>query len=80
MEKAATLPLPMHNDTTYQAALELTNGPEDAKEQRALEFETTFCYRQAIGELVFAMTICRLDICPALIKLAQYAKNPAKCH
>jgi hypothetical protein len=80
LEKAANLPVPMRNDTTYQAALELTNGPDEAKEQRALEHEMTFSYRQAIGELIFAMTICRLDISPALIKLAQYSQNPAKCH
>jgi hypothetical protein len=39
-----------------------------------------FSYRQAIGELIFAMTICRLDISPAVIKLSQYSEAPAKCH
>jgi hypothetical protein len=26
------------------------------------------------------MTLCRLDIAPAVIKLSQYSTNPAKCH
>ncbi len=39
-----------------------------------------FSYRQAIGELIFAMTICRLDISPAVIKLSQYLEAPTKCH
>jgi hypothetical protein len=39
-----------------------------------------FSYHQAIGELIFAMTICQLDISPAVIKLSQYSQSPAKCH
>ena len=39
-----------------------------------------FSYRQAIGELIFAMTICRIDISAAIIKLSQYAANRAKSH
>ena len=26
------------------------------------------------------MTVCRIDICPAVIKLSQYSQRPAKCH
>jgi hypothetical protein len=39
-----------------------------------------FNYRQVIGEAIFAMTLCRLDIAPAIIKLSQYSTNPAECH
>ena len=39
-----------------------------------------FGYRQAIGELVYPMTICRPDISAAVIKLSQYSAKPAKCH
>ncbi len=56
-EKAATLAVPMKNDMAFQADLELSNGPDDPKEQRKLEHEMQFSYRQAIGELIFAMTL-----------------------
>jgi hypothetical protein len=39
-----------------------------------------FSYCQAIGELIFAMTICQLDISPAVIKLSQYSQAPGKYH
>ena len=39
-----------------------------------------FNYQQAIGELIFAMTVCWADISPAVIKLSQYISNPARCH
>jgi hypothetical protein len=76
----ANLPIPMRNDSTYQANLKLSYGPEDVKEQQELETQMGFSYRQAIGELIFAMTICRLDISPAVIKLSQYSEAPARCH
>jgi hypothetical protein len=38
-----------------------------------------FNYRQVIGETIFAMTLCQLDIAPAIIKLSQYSTNPAQC-
>jgi hypothetical protein len=79
-EHTANLPIPMHNSSTYQANLELFYGPKDVKEQQELETQMEFSYRQAIGELIFAMTICRLDISPAVIKLSQYSEAPTKCH
>jgi hypothetical protein len=79
-EHTANLPIPMRNDSTYQANLKLSYGPEDVKEQQELETQMGFSYRQAIGELIFAMTICRLDISPAVIKLSQYSEAPARCH
>ena len=39
-----------------------------------------FNYRQAIGELIFAMVTCRPDISFPLIKLSQYSANPARVH
>jgi hypothetical protein len=79
-EKHANKPIPMRNDSTYLAELELTEGPSDPADQRALEQQMGFNYRQVIGEAIFAMTLCRLDIAPAIIKLSQYSSNPAKCH
>jgi hypothetical protein len=70
----------MRNVSVYQANLELSYGPKDIKEQRELKTQMGFIYPQAMGELIFAMSICRLDISPAVIKLSQYFHAPAKCH
>jgi hypothetical protein len=37
-----------------------------------------FSSRQGIGELIFALTICRMDISIAIITLSQLSKQPAK--
>jgi hypothetical protein len=79
-EKASNRPVPMRNDAAYQATLELATAPETEKEQRQLETAMGFSYRQAIGELIFALTICRPDIAVPVIKLAQYASRPAPEH
>jgi hypothetical protein len=79
-EKHANKPIPMRNDSTYLASLELTDGTDDIKEQQELEKQMGFKYRQVIGEAIFAMTLCRIDIAPAVIKLSQYSSQPAKCH
>jgi ribosome-binding protein aMBF1 (putative translation factor) len=42
----ANKPIPMRNDSTYLATLELTDGPEDIKEQEKLERQMGFKYRQ----------------------------------
>ena len=39
-----------------------------------------FSYRQAIGELIYAMVTCRPDISFPLIKLSQYSANPSAEH
>jgi hypothetical protein len=49
-EHTANLPIPMRNDSTYQANLELSYGPEDVKEQQERETQMGFSYHQAIGE------------------------------
>ncbi len=79
-EKAADRPIPMRNDAAYQASLELATAPETEKEERELEKAMGFSYRQAIGELIFALTICRPDIAVPVIKLSQYASRPAVEH
>jgi hypothetical protein len=79
-EKAANLPLPMKTDTAYQAIIQLAEGPEDPKDQMLLEEAMGFSYRQGIGELIFALTICRIDISIAVITLSQYSASPAKEH
>ena len=79
-EHAATKPIPMRSDSKYHAELETTEGPDDPDQQQKLQHEMKFSYRQAIGELIFAMTTSRIDISAAVIKLSQYAARPAKCH
>ena len=39
-----------------------------------------FSYRQCIGELIYALTICRIDISIAVITLSQHSNNPAQIH
>jgi hypothetical protein len=70
----------MKSDSMYQAILQLTEGPESIKEQKQLEESMGFNYRQGIGELVFALTICRINILITIITLSQCSKRPAKEH
>ena len=77
---AHRLPIPIPDDKSFLHVLESATAPETEEEQRRLQLEMQFNYRQAIGELIFAMVTCRPDISFPLIKLSQYAQNPAKEH
>jgi hypothetical protein len=79
-KKADNLPLPMKSDSTYQAILQLAEGLVSLKDQQQLETTMGFSYRQGIGKLIFALTICRIDISIAIITLSQYSERPAKEH
>jgi hypothetical protein len=70
----------MRDDAAYQATLELATALETEKAQRDLEKAMGFSYRQAIGELIFALTICQPDIAAPVIKLSQHASRPALEH
>ena len=72
-------PIPMCNDTAYQAQLETAELPTTTTEIKQLH-NKFFNYRQAIGEAIYAMTVARTDIAYAVIKLSQYVANPAKLH
>ena len=37
-------------------------------------------YREAIGELIYTLIVCRVDISMAVITLSQYAFRPAQIH
>jgi hypothetical protein len=39
----------------------------------SMEHEMGFGYRQGIGELIYALVTCRLDISFSVIKLSQYS-------
>lgn len=75
-----TPPLPMRADPTYMAALQQTPLPATEKDKTDLQHAMGFNYRQAIGEAIYAQTICRIDISLPIITLAQYSSNPAKIH
>ena len=80
-EKAANRPIPVRDDAACQAILALATAPETEKEQREQEKAMGFSYRQASGEIIFALTICRPDIAvPVIIKLSQHASRPAPEH
>ena len=69
----------MLTDSTYQRSLENQDTPTDA-EINNLENEMGFGYRQAIGELIYALVTCRPDISYAVIKLSQYSTRPTRLH
>ena len=78
--KPTVNPIPMREDAAYQKILDHATGPDHESDREKLEQEMNFIYRQALGETLFAMITCRPDISYAVIKLAQFANNPAKEH
>ena len=72
-------PVPMNADNSYQRRIEQAPIPTE-DEIKALEKEMGFGYRQAIGELIYAMVTCRADISYATIKLSQYSTRPTRIH
>ena len=74
-----TFPLPMRSDNSFQRLLENQEIPTE-KEIKALENEMGFGYRQAIGELIYALCTCRPDISYPVIKLSQYSTRPTRIH
>ena len=72
--------LPMDSDTKHIRVLDNDIGPKDAIQHKALEESIGFKYRNATGELIFALITCRADIAFPVIKLTQYNSYPAKSH
>ena len=58
----------------------ITEGPIDPVERKHLEKQLGFKYHMAIGELIYALTICRLDISNSVITLLQHLANLVKKH
>ena len=81
-EPCRTPPTPFGADNQYQALIQTSRGPEDPKDALKLQKHMGFNYRQAIGELIYAYTICRIDIAiaVAVITLSQFSHHPAKVH
>ena len=78
-KNVSIFPIPMNNDSEYQRLLE-TAEPLEEKELKEVENEYGFTYRQGIGEILYALVTCRMDISYALIKLSQYSVKPARIH
>jgi dUTP pyrophosphatase len=76
----ANKPIPMHSDNKYIHSLEEAIPPQTEEEKTRIQHKMGFNYRQAIGELIYAMVTCRPDISYPLIKLSQYSANPAEEH
>lgn len=73
-------PIPIPVDKHFSRQLEEAQPPTTDEDKVKLQIKMKFNYRQAIGELIFAMVTCRPDISFPLIKLSQYASNPAQQH
>jgi deoxyuridine 5'-triphosphate nucleotidohydrolase len=71
--------VPMKDSTDYQRQLE-SSIPLTDQERDTLETKLGFTYRQAIGELIYALVTCRPDISFACIKLSQYSASPSLEH
>jgi hypothetical protein len=69
----------MNPDPKYHKTLENYTPLTDI-ERHELEKELGFGYRQAVGEIIYAMVTCRPDISFAIIKLSQYSVNPGAIH
>jgi len=79
-EYSANVPIPMRGDSKYLRDIQEAIGPDDDRDKKNLETQMGFSYRQGIGELIYAMSTCRVDIAAATIQLSQYSANPAKIH
>ena len=78
--KHQNYPVPMRSDSKFLSALENAKGPENDIERNKLESKMKFSYRQALGEILYAMVTCRPDISVSITKLSQYSQNPAEVH
>ena len=81
-ERIRTIPIMMRIDVDYQTRIQLEEGPKWLKERKQLNKQMIFSYRhrQCIGELIYALTICQIDILIAVITLSRHSINPAKIH
>ena len=73
-------PVPMQSDAKYMRELETTKGLPGATAQNEFISQHGFKYRNATGELIFAMVTCRADISFPVLKLTQYNNSPTSCH
>ena len=80
MKIAQQKPLPMDSTSQYMKVLESAPKSTDKEQQTKWETVAGFKYRNATGELIFAMVTCRADIAFPIIKLTQFNSYPSLCH
>ena len=73
-------PTPLPNRPTFQKYFLTATGDPDPNIQLALTKEMGFRYRNAIGELIYAMVTCRPDLSYAVVRSSQYSSCPAAIH
>jgi hypothetical protein len=73
-------PIPYPADNVYTKNLDIATPPNNEKEQQQLRQQHGIHYRQVIGELIWPMVKCRLDISFHTMKLSQFMANPASAH
>ena len=80
MQCTKNKPIPMESESKFIQQMETDIGPNDPTEHQDLETSVGFKYRNATGELIFAMITCRADIAFPVIKLTQFNTTPALSH
>ena len=70
----------MISENSYMRELESSKGSQDPNATNEFLKTHGFKYRNATGELIFAMVTCRADISFPVLKLTQYNNSPASCH
>ena len=66
--------------SSAESLLRLVGPAEDTPEHCKLQDDCGFSYRQLLGELVYAYTVCRLDIGYAITLLSSFSHAPARAH
>ena len=75
---ARSTPLP--SDQTFQKKFNSSVGNPDKTVQLTLAKEMQLGYRSGVGELIWAMTICHLDLAYSSVKLSQSNSCPHEIH
>ena len=73
-------PTPLPNRPTFQNSFLNAKGDPDPKAQADLAKRMGFGYRNAIGELIYAMVTCRPDLSYSVVRTSQFSACPAEVH
>ena len=73
-------PAPLLMDPTFMQRFLLAVGDPDTKVQAKLRKDNGFKYRTGVGEVIYAMSTCRLDLSFAAIKCSQSSACPHADH
>jgi hypothetical protein len=74
------MPTPLGPSEAFIKRLYSTEGSSDLKVQAQLEKQMGLKYCCAISQLIWPMTMRRLDLVQAVVKLAQHSAAPAEVH